>query len=317
MHEGPRSYQIGDRFRLIPTIAELPDDCGWNEGLRSEQLAPGWVVNLFDFIPRQDVELSISGPATFSISIFVGGRGRLALDDGPVLEMQPGTMVLFHAPHPTRGLNHVYGGTRVLGLDFRFSPELLNEIGVQCLAPLVRGFSENCSVQDALLLGRPLTGTLRSIAADVLGCTMRGEARRLYLQAKALELLAYVVALTDGTESRSAGLSRRDRERVQAAAQSLSERFSEPWTIASLARTVGLNERKLKAGFRTLLGRTVHSYLEEVRLDAARRLMSEREADVTQAALAVGYANPSHFAKLFKRRVGLSPGAWRRQNAGS
>jgi AraC-like DNA-binding protein len=35
----------------------------------------------------------------------------------------------------------------------------------------------------------------------------------------------------------------------------------------------------------------------------------------TQAALAVGYANPSHFAKLFKRRLGLSPSAWRRQNA--
>src|SRR3546814_16508551 len=86
-----------------------------------------------------------------------------------------------------RSLNHVYGGTRVQGLDFRFSHELLGQIGAQCVAPLVRGFSEDCSVQDALLLGRPLTGTLRAIAADVMGCSMRGPARRMYFQAKALE----------------------------------------------------------------------------------------------------------------------------------
>ncbi len=316
MQHGSLDYRIDERYRLVPAAPRQPEVCAWNEGTRSEAIGDGWHVNLFDFLPPEDLALTISGPATFSISLFVGGRGRLALDDGPVLDMQPGTMVLFHAPHPTRGLNHVYGGTRVLGLDFRFSPELLSQIGAQCLVPLVRGFSEDCSVQDALLLGRPLTATLRAIAADVLGCSMSGAARRLYFQAKALELLAYVVALADADGAGAPGLSRRDRERVQSAARLLSDQFSEPWTIAILARAVGLNERKLKTGFRTLLGRTVHVYLEEARLDAARRLMTESGADVTRAALAVGYANPSHFAKLFKRRLGLSPGAWRRQNGG-
>lgn len=315
MQSTPQDYRIDERFRLVPAVAESLDDCAWNQGTRTEEIADGWHLNLFDFLPPEDVALAISGPATFSISLFVGGRGRLALDDGPVLDMQPGTMVLFHAPRPTRGLNHVYGGTRVLGLDFRFSHELLSQIGAQCVPPLVRGFSDDCSVQDALLLGRPLTGTLRGIAADVMDCSMRGTARRMYFQAKALELLAQVVALTDDDALTRPSLSRRDRDRVQLAAQLLSDQYSEPWTIATLARAAGLNERKLKAGFRTLLGRTVHSYLEDARLDAARRLMAERDADVTEAALAVGYANPSHFAKLFKRRLGLSPSVWRRRNA--
>ncbi len=315
MQISPQDYRIDEHFRLIPAAAESPDSCAWNQGVRTEEIADGWHLNLFDFLPPEDVALAISGPATFSISLFIGGRGRLALDDGPVLDMQPGTMVLFHASRPTSGLNHVYGGTRVQGLDFRFSHDLLSQIGAQRVVPLVRGFNEDCSVRDALLLGRPLTGALRAIAADVIGCSMCGPARRMYFQAKALELLAYVVALADDDAVTLSGLSRRDRDRVQRAAQLLRDRYSEPWTIPTLARAVGLNERKLKAGFRTLLGRTVHAYLEDARLDAARSLMAERDVDVTRAALAVGYANPSHFAKLFKRRLGQSPSAWRRQNA--
>ncbi len=181
------------------------------------------------------------------------------------------------------------------------------------LSALVRGAVADCGVHDALLAGYRTSPALAGIARDVMNCRLGGPARRLYLQAKALEALAALIAAGDVMQSRHLGLRPRDHERVREAASLLAARYSEPWTIASLARAVGLNEKKLKAGFRALVGRTVHAYLEDTRLGAAAHLLAGGATSVTEAALAAGYANPSHFAKLFRRRHGVSPARWLRR----
>lgn len=54
-------------------------------------------------------------------------------------------------------------------------------------------------------------------------------------------------------------------------------------------------------------------YHIHLRMDAARRLLRETRKSVVEVALDVGYANPSHFAQLFRRETGLSPSDYRRQ----
>ena len=48
-------------------------------------------------------------------------------------------------------------------------------------------------------------------------------------------------------------------------------------------------------------------------MDAARRMLRETKKSVVEIALDVGYTNPSHFAKLFRRQTGLSPSDYRQQ----
>jgi AraC family transcriptional regulator len=48
-------------------------------------------------------------------------------------------------------------------------------------------------------------------------------------------------------------------------------------------------------------------------MDAARRLLRETKKSALAVGLDVGYANPSHFARLFRREIGLSPSDYRRQ----
>jgi len=50
-----------------------------------------------------------------------------------------------------------------------------------------------------------------------------------------------------------------------------------------------------------------------LRMDEAKRLLRETKQSVVAIALDVGYANPSHFAQLFRREIGLSPSNYRRQ----
>ena len=71
--------------------------------------------------------------------------------------------------------------------------------------------------------------------------------------------------------------------------------------------------QRSEVGFRALVGRTVHAYLEDTRLGAAAHLLAGGATSVTEAALAAGYANPSDFAELFRRRHGVSPARWLRR----
>jgi AraC family transcriptional regulator len=48
-------------------------------------------------------------------------------------------------------------------------------------------------------------------------------------------------------------------------------------------------------------------------MNAARRLLRETKKSVVAVALEVGYASPSHFAQLFRRKTGLSPSDYRQQ----
>jgi AraC-like DNA-binding protein len=84
-----------------------------------------------------------------------------------------------------------------------------------------------------------------------------------------------------------------------------------PPSLPELARHVGLNEFKLKTGFRTLFGTSVFAYLRAQRMELARRLLVQRGQSVTEVALRVGYANPSKFALAFRKHFGFPPSALR------
>ena len=312
MHNTPPDYRVSESYQLVP-LEEHSPPAGWSDSLRSEQIDDGWRLNLFDYHAQCEEAVFVQGPPTFSISVFLDGSGHLSLDDGPALEIVPGALFLFHAPHPTRGLNQVNAGSHMVGIDFRFAPSLLDNLGLQSLGCLMRAFNDHGSVHDALLMKRQATIPLRRIANDVMSCRMKGTARRVYMQSKALELLSHIIAFCDVEPTLPTALRQADLAKVQEAVDILTQRFSEPWTIAGLAREAGINERKLKQGFRTCLGRTVHEHLERTRIAAAQSLFADEGLNVTEAALAVGYSTPSHFAKVFKRRTGLSPSIWRRQ----
>src|SRR4051812_387089 len=79
-------------------------------------------------------------------------------------------------------------------------------------------------------------------------------ARRLFLQAKSLEALALTITTLSCRRQPSTGLTEADRAKLTAARQLLHDRYDEHWTIATLARTIGMSERKLRTGFRFAIG---------------------------------------------------------------
>lgn len=137
---------------------------------------------------------------------------------------------------------------------------------------------------------------------------------RLQIEAAALDL---ITRLCTGEEPLklpgSQRLSFRQRKAVTEVQQILESEFKDPHTITSLSRRVQLNECYLKSAFRQATGYTIAEFLRKARMAHARYLIEKHQASVLQAALSVGYSNPSHFSTAFRAVYGVLPSSLKRR----
>ena len=80
--------------------------------------------------------------------------------------------------------------------------------------------------------------------------------------------------------------------------------------VEDIANSMNLNRRYLSRFFKEKTGMTVQDYLIRVRMEEAKRLLMQGRS-VNEAAVLCGYQDPFLFSKMFKRRFGISPGAWK------
>jgi len=89
-------------------------------------------------------------------------------------------------------------------------------------------------------------------------------------------------------------------------------RPQEAWTLERLAERAGLSRSALHERFSHFIGQPPMQYLTNWRMQLASVRLRETDAKVLDVALDVGYENEAAFARAFRRIVGTSPAAWRR-----
>jgi len=87
----------------------------------------------------------------------------------------------------------------------------------------------------------------------------------------------------------------------------------EDLSVPALARRAGMSERNFARVFRADAGATPAEFVEMARVDAARRLLEERELPLKRLADAVGYANADGLRRAFVRCVGVAPSDYRKR----
>ncbi|HKO47869.1 MAG TPA: AraC family transcriptional regulator [Polyangiaceae bacterium] len=204
----------------------------------------------------------------------------------------------------------IQGGAECAQLALEIEPGRLKEL---------LGAPSLPAVLETLLAGTTRSGMHEQPAApsvfrlleEVLHADSRGISRQLFLEAKGLELLAVLIDELSLISQAMSPFGQRDLERLECARRLLLEHIDAPPSLPELARHVGLNEVKLKTGFRALFGTSAFAYLRAQRMERARRLLVQRGLSVTEVALRVGYANPSKFASAFRKHFGFPPSALR------
>jgi AraC family transcriptional regulator len=93
--------------------------------------------------------------------------------------------------------------------------------------------------------------------------------------------------------------------------QIIHDDFAEPLTLAELAHEAGVHPVYVATAFRRQYGCTVGQYLRQRRVESACQQLKGSAATLAQIALAAGFADQSHFSRVFKRLIGVTPGAFR------
>lgn len=103
--------------------------------------------------------------------------------------------------------------------------------------------------------------------------------------------------------------------RVVRAVERIMRDYAETLSIEDLAAEVAMSPRHFERCFKEELGVTPKRFLIEIRMGAARELLSGSDFSIGAIALEVGFKNPSHFAETFQRFVGETPRAYRAARA--
>ncbi|WP_066682682.1 AraC family transcriptional regulator [Caulobacter sp. CCH9-E1] len=255
-----------------------------------------------------------SEPCLALTLLFEGeGEGVILGDaDGPALGVAYRPMT-WYASFSTRALgarSAAPAGSRYRLVELRVSHDFLARLGrLDDVMVLDARHPRHCMSRPGVWVGAaPVTPMLARVGEQLHAAARAEQVDDLTLDARALDFLALSMDLIVPREAaRADGLDGRRRRRVQEAATLMRAELAHPWTIAALARRIGLGEKTLKQGFREVYGVGVIGYLQDQRLWRARALMTEQGVSVIEAALQVGYANPSHFARLYRRAFGVSP----------
>jgi AraC-like DNA-binding protein/quercetin dioxygenase-like cupin family protein len=100
------------------------------------------------------------------------------------------------------------------------------------------------------------------------------------------------------------------REEIEKACQFIQQHFSERISLDQLCRCANLSKSTLLRAFTKSKGVTPYSYLENIRIGEAKKLL-EQGVPPMEAALQTGFSDQSHFTGFFSRFIGLTPGAYR------
>ena len=96
----------------------------------------------------------------------------------------------------------------------------------------------------------------------------------------------------------------------------IEQNFTEPISMEAMARLAGLSSTHFNRRFRHLLRRTPMQYLQTVRIQAARNLLTTTSRSLAEIAVEVGYTDQSHFTRRFREVTGMTPATYRRQFVG-
>ncbi|WP_259400433.1 GlxA family transcriptional regulator [Roseovarius sp. SCSIO 43702] len=95
------------------------------------------------------------------------------------------------------------------------------------------------------------------------------------------------------------------------AVEMMESHIADPVALGDLAATAGVSARQLNRLFQERLGRSTMGYYRDLRLETARALLRNAPLSLTEIALATGFANSSHFSKVYAKAFGEPPSAYR------
>ncbi|MEM7796051.1 MAG: AraC family transcriptional regulator [Cyanobacteria bacterium P01_C01_bin.118] len=246
-------------------------------------------------------------PLTFKY--YLAGGWRVDNDGlaGEVEEVA-GKSYLYHFPNTSEIEEDMPGRQRFLHLQV--APELMCGFcdRIDEFPTALRNSLEN-PTDSILYHSSSITPAQQQLIQQIFEWPYHGLARHLYLEGKALELIAlHISQVLSGSPQHTNPA--KDMERIYAARDILLQNTAEPPSLTELAQRVDLTEIRLTRGFRQVFNTSVFNYLRNYRMERARQLLQTGSPNIQAVARSVGYASFSSFTKAFKKKFKVPPSSY-------
>lgn len=152
------------------------------------------------------------------------------------------------------------------------------------------------------------SGEMSIIIDQIKNANIMGSVKELYIEAKVSELLALQFLQVNNYCNLYYHINKAsDIDKIHEAKDILLTDINTPPSIRELAQMVGLNEKKLKYGFKQVHNNTIFGSLYEHKMLLAKDFLQYTDKSILDIALDCGYEHASHFSTAFKRKYGMSP----------
>jgi AraC family transcriptional activator of pyochelin receptor len=325
--------EITHQQTAFETQSNLPSVLG-KGGDRCIHLRNGLTIHIRHATLRQPLSLEQRHDSVFPLTakFYLSGSSRVRTKG--VAEVEPDYT-------ETIGCNYLYYLPDLTEVEEWQSDEPIQVVMVYAPADYFRSFCSNdTSDSHETGLAQPLqrllegdvtqrfhhplgqtTAAMNQVLQQILHAPYQGLTQQLYLESKALELLALQLSQwmkeSSSRERSSVGeapptrrLTSDERERLHAARDLIIRHIHTAPSLATIAQQVGLSEYRLKQGFHQVFGTTPFGYVHHHRMQVAQELLLNSDLSIAGVAAKVGYCNPEAFSTAFRRRFGINPKAF-------
>jgi AraC-like DNA-binding protein len=207
-----------------------------------------------------------------------------------------------------------YGGNldRYKFFEVHFTTRFFFELAKDS-SPSLMQFAEKIakgSEDDLSRNNMPISFAMHQCIKEIMNASFTGGLKLLFLQSKCIELLTLQAQMYEEVASTSSPIICKpghDADSIHFAREYLLQHAAQPPSLTELAKIAGINEFKLKQGFKALFNNTVFGYLTDFKLNQARELLVSN-IPIKEVADQLGYSSVQHFNSAFRKKFGCPPG---------
>ena len=250
---------------------------------------------------------------TFAINHCEEGRIECKFTSGDYLYMGPGDMSIgwhTHADyqHENYFPTKLFKGI-VLLVDVEKAQPVLDALVTEARIDLTQLANRFCEHSDFGMMMEE-TESVRQIFSSLYN--VPDQIKGHYFKLKVIEIFLLLSVISTTNHEKRSSYRKQQVDIVKAVNEYISTQFMKRITIDSLSDQFDIPTSTLKRCFKGVYGTTIHHYLKECRINAAKRLLQESDQSILEIANAVGYENGSKFTSAFKEATGVTPSAYRK-----
>ncbi len=310
------SHEVNPLYRNLLKKGSHPYFANYGDGILLFQKIPDGDFSLWhsSHLVSETSKLSyVNHRPLLTLHVALNGEYQWQLEKNGIIPMKLDEVNLIYLPCSKFSLQ-LQKDLPIKTFDILLPPFYLNQFKISF--PFLKKFIDKINADEEAVLSRTNIHGSKKILCRVeqlINCRFEKSLRRLYFEARIMDIILEFLDLMFATNYRSFQLTKEEEGRILKIKELLQQNSHLHFTIRELARKAMVNELKFKKGFKLLTGATVFDFHFNVRMRKAKDLLRAGDFALDFIAEQAGYEHVSSFIAAFKQLNGCTPAAFRKQ----